>query len=361
MTLILSGTNGLSDVDGSAANPAIKGTDANTGIFFGADTVGIATGGTAAITVNSSQNTVFNSTGSVTLSSGTTAQRPGSPTVGMMRYNTTIGAYEGYTSVGWQPISTVAYTAEYLVVAGGGGGGYNIAGGGGAGGLLSGIVPVPVGVPITITVGGGGADSASGQNSVFGVITTRGGGYGATPYNAGAGIIGGSGGGGTYESIPQVGQGTFGQGNAGGVGNDYNYNAGGGGGAGTVGLNWNNDYGGGGGAGIASQINGTRTVYAGGGGGSTHSAGTAGGYGGAGGGGTGGKCGGTTRTAGTVNTGGGGGGGEFQVGGAAGGSGIVIIRYPNIFADAASTLNGSKTSITGFTVYTFTTTGTITF
>jgi hypothetical protein len=45
MTLILSGTNGLSDVDGSAATPAIRGTDANTGIFFGADIIGFAEGG----------------------------------------------------------------------------------------------------------------------------------------------------------------------------------------------------------------------------------------------------------------------------------------------------------------------------
>jgi hypothetical protein len=40
MTLILSGTNGVSDIDGSAATPAIRGTDANTGIFFpAADTI----------------------------------------------------------------------------------------------------------------------------------------------------------------------------------------------------------------------------------------------------------------------------------------------------------------------------------
>jgi hypothetical protein len=45
MTLILSGTNGLSDIDGSAATPAIRGTDANTGIFFGADIIGFAEGG----------------------------------------------------------------------------------------------------------------------------------------------------------------------------------------------------------------------------------------------------------------------------------------------------------------------------
>jgi hypothetical protein len=46
MSLILSGTDGLSDVDGSAATPAIRGTDSNTGIFFpAADTIAFAEGG----------------------------------------------------------------------------------------------------------------------------------------------------------------------------------------------------------------------------------------------------------------------------------------------------------------------------
>jgi hypothetical protein len=46
MTLLLSGTNGLSDVDGSASTPAIRGTDTNTGIFFpAADTIAFAEGG----------------------------------------------------------------------------------------------------------------------------------------------------------------------------------------------------------------------------------------------------------------------------------------------------------------------------
>ena len=57
MTLILSGTSGLSDVDGSAATPAIRGTDANTGIFFpAADTIGFAEGGTEAMRIDSSGN-----------------------------------------------------------------------------------------------------------------------------------------------------------------------------------------------------------------------------------------------------------------------------------------------------------------
>ena len=57
MTLVLNGTTGVSSVDGSASTPAIQGTDSNTGIFFpAADTVAIATGGTEAMRVNSSQN-----------------------------------------------------------------------------------------------------------------------------------------------------------------------------------------------------------------------------------------------------------------------------------------------------------------
>jgi hypothetical protein len=57
MTLILSGTDGLSDIDGSAATPAIRGTDANTGIFFpAADTIGFAEGGAEVMRIDSSGN-----------------------------------------------------------------------------------------------------------------------------------------------------------------------------------------------------------------------------------------------------------------------------------------------------------------
>ena len=57
MTLILSGTDGLSDVDGSAATPAIRGTDTNTGIFFpAADTIAFAEGGAEVARFDSSGN-----------------------------------------------------------------------------------------------------------------------------------------------------------------------------------------------------------------------------------------------------------------------------------------------------------------
>jgi len=55
MSLILDGTNGLSDVDGTAAAPALRGTDANTGIFFpAADTIAFAEGGAEAMRIDSS-------------------------------------------------------------------------------------------------------------------------------------------------------------------------------------------------------------------------------------------------------------------------------------------------------------------
>jgi hypothetical protein len=54
MTLILSGSDGLSDVDGTAAAPALRGTDTNTGIFFpAADTIGFAEGGAEAMRIDS--------------------------------------------------------------------------------------------------------------------------------------------------------------------------------------------------------------------------------------------------------------------------------------------------------------------
>ena len=57
MSLILSGTDGLSDVDGSVATPAIRGTDANTGIFFpAADTIAFSEGGVEAMRIDSSGN-----------------------------------------------------------------------------------------------------------------------------------------------------------------------------------------------------------------------------------------------------------------------------------------------------------------
>ena len=56
MTVIINGTTGISGVDGSAAAPAATGADTDSGIVYGTNTVSLATNGTTALTVNSSQN-----------------------------------------------------------------------------------------------------------------------------------------------------------------------------------------------------------------------------------------------------------------------------------------------------------------
>jgi hypothetical protein len=57
MPVVISGTNGVSGVDGTASNPSYEGTDSNTGIFFpAADTIAFSEGGTEAMRIDSSGN-----------------------------------------------------------------------------------------------------------------------------------------------------------------------------------------------------------------------------------------------------------------------------------------------------------------
>jgi hypothetical protein len=70
--------------------------------------------------------------------------------------------------------------------------------------------------------------------------------------------------------------------------------------------------------------------------------------------------------AGTPNTGGGGGGGAASTGvsrnGGLGGSGVVVIRYPDSYAAATSTTGSPVIDVSGgYRTYTFINTGTISF
>ena len=56
------------------------------------------TAATGPITLSLANNAIMPGTASVTLTMGTTAQRPGAPADGMIRYNTTENIYEGYAS-----------------------------------------------------------------------------------------------------------------------------------------------------------------------------------------------------------------------------------------------------------------------
>src|SRR6056300_1669032 len=64
-------------------------------------------------------NPVFSGNESITIPSGTTAQRPSSPSAGMIRYNTTLGAIEEYDGTQWKNLSaTFAATGGTVTTSG---------------------------------------------------------------------------------------------------------------------------------------------------------------------------------------------------------------------------------------------------
>ena len=52
MAVTISGSTGISSIDGSAASPGVRGGDANTGVFYSADAIKFATGGVERAVIN---------------------------------------------------------------------------------------------------------------------------------------------------------------------------------------------------------------------------------------------------------------------------------------------------------------------
>ena len=259
---------------------------------------------------------------------------------------------------------------DYLIVAGGGGGGTadnetEGGGGGGAGGLRTGTERLNIGAGVLISVGAAGIGTGGtgflapgtpgGQSRVGSILAAGGGGGGQARDGDNAGD-GGSGGGGASRNTegglgnvpatdpPQGFNGRLGSGNDGG----------GGGGAGGVGVGSVYIAG----VGVSSSISGSPVTYATGGQGGrgTNSSGS---------------------VVGTANTGQGGGGGVASgesPGGAQrmgpgknGGSGVVIIKYPDAypalsFAGAPGLVSDAPIVSGGYRTYRFTSgSGTISF
>lgn len=79
--------------------PPIGDVSPNTGAFTSLSATG---------------NVTFTGAGYTQLQSGATTDRPGSPAVGMMRYNTTLGQFEGYSASGWGAIGGAGATGGGL-------------------------------------------------------------------------------------------------------------------------------------------------------------------------------------------------------------------------------------------------------
>src|SRR6056300_1669405 len=140
-------------------------------------------------------------TGGLVWAKGTSAQRP-TGVAGDLRLNTTDSRLEYKDNADWKRFSegagtpSVAFQADFLVVAGGGGGEGTTSccvghGGGGAGGLRTSYgstsgggssneskANITLSTNYTVTVGAGGNGANNGSDSTFGNITSTGGGYG---------------------------------------------------------------------------------------------------------------------------------------------------------------------------------------
>ncbi len=226
------------------------------------------------------------------------------------------------------PPAPSTFDVDWLVVAGGAGSSSSIRSGGSGGGGYRcsmtgetsgrGSSPetkknVTVGNNYAVTIGSGGAVGSNGSNSNFDTITSTGGGQGGA--NNGGGQNGGCGGG-SGNNVNSPGTGTAAQGYDGAT-NSNNPAGGGGSGGAPSGVT--------GGVGTASSITGSSVTRAKGGTAQTSGS--------------------STATAGGANTGDGA-GGRWDGSGAAGGSGVVILRYPDTYTiNIGAGLTGTETNL----------------
>ena len=134
--------SGLVSGAGFTARFATPGPIGNTAPSTGAFTTLSATGNVTLgdavgdqVTFNAGtavvpNNLIFSGTGTITTPSGTTAQRPGSPGEGMLRYNSELDEFEGYANSAWGSIgggasaggaiyeNTQTITANYTMTTG---------------------------------------------------------------------------------------------------------------------------------------------------------------------------------------------------------------------------------------------------
>jgi hypothetical protein len=87
------GTKVNTDLDTIDALFAANGTGTSVGLNIGSGKT-LAVAGVLNVSA----------TDAIKIASGTTAQRPGSPAAGQLRYNTTLGKFEGYNGTVWSSV-----------------------------------------------------------------------------------------------------------------------------------------------------------------------------------------------------------------------------------------------------------------
>lgn len=375
------------------------GTTTGTALVSTGDTTGeliIKTNGnTTAITVGADQNVVFESTGSITVPAGTTAERPATATAGMLRYNTETDELEKYDGTEWgsvggavtpAAVSSQANTAtDYFDLPAGN---TDQRPGSPAAGMvrfnttlgepewydpagdqwLSFYQGANVPVSLLVVAGGGGATGgvggvnygsggASGTVEAFGSVSlTRNEVYTVTVGSGGTGVVTGTPGAGNPSSFTGVGVNVTATGGSGvshtsrtgGSNADYSggtnasgVSSGGGAGSSANGSSSN------GGAATSSSITGSAVLYAGGGAGyNSTTPGTAEGGGG-------------RNANGTANTGGGA-GGTTEGNSKNGGSGVVIMSVLTSLYSGSTTGSPTVTNSGLYTILKFTASGSYT-
>jgi len=349
--------------EGNAASFTVEATDPESAGAIRYDVVGNSL--PSGLSLNTATGAITGTAGAVgadTTSTFTIQASDVDSNVSLREFSITIVniTITSFTASGTLSVPIGVTAVDVLVVAGGGGGGFApsgdgtgafYSGAGGAGGLIyRPAFPVTPGGTVAVTVGDGGPNGTSdgtaapsGQDSVFGTLTAKGGGGGGGRTSAGnSGGSGGGGGapgthsgGGSTQPTQPGDSGTYGFGNAGGQGLNSpspvapQGTGGGGGGSGSAGGNGGTGkpapystgashyaWGGPGGAGRSYTIadDTTPVYYAGGGSGGGHSGATCG---------DGLAVGAVSKgTSGAANSGQGAGAGV-----ATGGKGIVIVKF----------------------------------
>lgn len=93
------GTKINTDLDTIDAIFKADGTGTSVGLNIGAGKT-LAVAGTASV----SGTLTVSATDAIKIASGTTAQRPGSPAAGQLRYNTSLNKFEGYNGTVWSSV-----------------------------------------------------------------------------------------------------------------------------------------------------------------------------------------------------------------------------------------------------------------